>query len=128
MIAIFIDFVTFQALISGAIVERMTMKSWVIFIVVWATLVYDFLAHLMWSAWPEIIDSETEVKFGWLRGLGVEDFAGGTVVHISSGWSALVASTIVGKRRVWNDENRGAVTPHNLPILLLGACLIWFGW
>lgn len=97
------------ALISGAIAERMKFGAYFLFILLWATLVYDPIAHWVWG------------KGGWLRELGVLDFAGGTVVHISSGISALVVAIILGKRKTRSR-------PHNLPFTILGGALLWFGW
>jgi ammonium transporter, Amt family len=101
------------ALISGAVVERMRFGAYLLFAVLWTTLVYDPLAHWVWA------------EGGWLRSLGALDFAGGTVVHISAGISALVAAIFLGKRR---DVGRTAIVPHNVPFTLLGAGLLWFGW
>src|SRR6266542_1988874 len=101
------------ALISGAIVERMRFRAYVVFLVLWATFVYDPLAHWVWGAG------------GWLQKLGALDFAGGTVVHISAGVSALVAARMLGPRK---DFKRTAIVPHNVPLVLLGAGLLWFGW
>jgi len=101
------------ALISGAIVERMRFRAYVAFIVLWATLVYDPLAHWVWGAG------------GWLQARGALDFAGGTVVHISAGVSALVAARMLGPRK---DFKRAPIVPHNVPLVLLGAGLLWFGW
>src|SRR2546428_8904084 len=101
------------ALISGAIVERMRFRAYVVFLLLWATLVYDPLAHWVWGAGA------------WLQKLGALDFAGGTVVHISAGVSALVAARMLGPRR---DFKRAAIVPHNVPLVLLGAGLLWFGW
>src|SRR5216110_726088 len=101
------------ALISGAIVERMNFRAYVVFILLWATLVYDPLAHWVWGAG------------GWLQKLGALDFAGGTVVHISAGVSALVAARMLGPRK---DFKRAPIVPHNVPLVLLGAGLLWFGW
>src|SRR5216110_1769634 len=101
------------ALISGAIVERMNFRAYVVFILLWATLVYDPLAHWVWGAG------------GWLQKLGALDFAGGTVVHISAGVSALVAARMLGPRK---DFKRSPIVPHNVPLVLLGAGLLWFGW
>lgn len=101
------------ALISGAIVERMRFRAYVAFILLWATLVYDPLAHWVWGAG------------GWLASRGALDFAGGTVVHVSAGVSALVAATLLGARR---DFKRAPIVPHNVPLVLLGAGLLWFGW
>jgi Amt family ammonium transporter len=84
------------AIISGAVVERMRFSAYVIFILFWTTFVYDVIAHWSWSAWTyTAADGSIVVKYGWLRELGALDFAGGTVVHISSGISALVAAIIV---------------------------------
>ena len=101
------------ALISGAIVERMRFRGYVVFLLLWATLIYDPLAHWVWGA------------NGWLFKRGALDFAGGTVVHISAGVSALVAAWFLGPRR---DYRRVPIAPHNVPLVLLGAGLLWFGW
>jgi len=101
------------ALISGAIAERMRFRAYVVFLLLWSTFVYDPLAHWVWGAG------------GWLQKLGALDFAGGTVVHISSGVSALVAAAMLGARK---DFKRTAIVPHNVPLVLLGAGLLWFGW
>jgi ammonium transporter, Amt family len=101
------------ALITGAFAERMKFSTFLVFIVVWATVVYDPLAHWVWGTG------------GWLRNLGALDFAGGTVVHISSGSSALAAALVVGRRRGFGHQ---PMPPHNLPMTVLGASLLWFGW
>ena len=101
------------ALISGAIVERMRFRAYVAFLVLWATLIYDPLAHWVWGAG------------GWLQQRGALDFAGGTVVHISAGVSALVAAWMLGARK---DFRRVPLAPHSVPLVLLGAGLLWFGW
>jgi Amt family ammonium transporter len=100
------------ALISGAIVERMRFGPYVVFIALWTLLVYAPVAHWVWGG-------------GWLMTRGVLDFAGGTVVHINAGVSALVAAIVLGSRK---DYGRQAVLPHNVPFTLLGAGLLWFGW
>ena len=101
------------ALITGAFAERMKFSAFLVFALLWATLVYDPLAHWVWGIG------------GWLRNLGALDFAGGTVVHVSSGAAALVAALIVGKRRGYETE---PMPPHNLPFTVMGAGLLWFGW
>ncbi|HXI33439.1 MAG TPA: ammonium transporter, partial [Gemmatimonadales bacterium] len=101
------------ALISGAIVERMRFRAYALFILLWATLVYDPLAHWVWG------------QGGWLAAKGALDFAGGTVVHVSAGVSALVAAWVLGTRR---DFRRAPSVPHSVPLTLLGAGLLWFGW
>jgi Amt family ammonium transporter len=101
------------ALISGSVVERMRFGTYTMFILLWAVLVYDPLAHWVWG------------EGGWLLELGALDFAGGTVVHISSGVSALAATLVLGKRKGYPKE---AFVPHNLTMTLLGAGLLWFGW
>ena len=101
------------AIISGAMVERMRFHVYAIFAVVWTTLVYDPLAHWVWS------------NDGWLHKLGALDFAGGTVVHIAAGTAALVAATMVGRRR---GVGRTPLRPHNLVYTLTGAGLLWVGW
>ncbi|MHB1491218.1 MAG: ammonium transporter [Cellulomonas sp.] len=101
------------ALISGASADRMRFGSFVTFIAVWSVLVYAPLAHWTWS--PD----------GWLNKAGLLDFAGGTVVEICSGASALALALVLGPRRGWPRE---MMAPHNLPLTLLGAGLLWFGW
>ncbi|MFN4175305.1 MAG: ammonium transporter, partial [Parachlamydiaceae bacterium] len=100
------------ALISGAIAERMKFSAYLVFILLWSTIVYDPIAHWVWG------------KGGFLREMGVLDFAGGTVVHISSGISALVLALTLGKRKSFGHKAR----PHNLPFTLIGGALLWFGW
>ncbi|MEK6577196.1 MAG: ammonium transporter [Nitrospirota bacterium] len=101
------------ALITGAFAERMKFSAFLVFSVLWATFVYDPLAHWVWGVG------------GWMRNLGALDFAGGTVVHISSGVSALAAALYMGKRVGYGKE---VMMPHNLPMTALGAGLLWFGW
>ena len=101
------------ALISGAVAERMKFSAYVIFITLWSLLVYAPLAHMVWG------------EGGYLFKLGALDFAGGTVVHISSGVSALVLCILLGKRRTERNED---LRPHNLPMVLIGTGLLWFGW
>jgi ammonium transporter, Amt family len=101
------------ALISGAIAERMKFSTYCVFILAWSLLVYDPLAHWVWG------------EGGWLLEMGALDFAGGTVVHLSSGISALVLCLFLGKRKGFPHER---MAPHNLPMTLLGAGLLWFGW
>ena len=101
------------ALISGAVVERLRFGAYLAFGFLWTTLVYDPLAHWVWG------------DGGWLRTLGALDFAGGTVVHVSAGTSALVAALVLGRR---HDVGRAGLVPHNVPFTLLGAGLLWFGW
>ncbi|CFX56012.1 Ammonium transporter [Syntrophomonas zehnderi OL-4] len=100
------------SLISGAFAERMKFSVFVVFVLLWTTLVYDPLAHWVWGG-------------GWLTKLGALDFAGGTVVHISSGVSGLVAALVLGRR---HGREREAILPHSLPLTVLGAALLWFGW
>jgi len=100
------------ALITGSIVERMRFSALFIFIGVWSVLVYYPLAHMVWGG-------------GFLAKLGAIDFAGGTVVHISAGVSALVAALVLGKRKSCAKET---CRPHNIPFVFLGAALLWFGW
>jgi Amt family ammonium transporter len=101
------------ALITGAFAERKRFKAFVIFSLVWSTLVYDPVAHWVWGTG------------GWLRQLGALDFAGGTVVHITSGSSALVAAMVLGKRIGLGKE---PMDPHDATMTVLGAALLWFGW
>ena len=101
------------ALITGAFAERMKFSSFLVFTLLWATFIYDPLAHWVWAVG------------GWLRNLGALDFAGGTVVHISSGVSALACALVLGRRVGYGKET---MAPHNLPMTVLGASLLWFGW
>ena len=101
------------ALITGAFAERMRFPAFVAFTIIWTTLVYDPVAHWVWGIG------------GWLREMGVLDFAGGTVVHIISGVSGLVICLMIGKRKGYGTE---AMRPHHLPMTVLGAGLLWFGW
>ena len=100
------------ALIIGAFAERIRFSGFLLFTVLWATLVYDPLAHWVWA------------RDGWLAAMGALDFAGGTVIHINAGISALVFVLLLGKRA--GDER--SYTPHNLPLSVLGAGFLWFGW
>ena len=101
------------ALITGSLVERMRFSSLFIFIALWSLIVYYPLAHMMWG------------DGGLLRQLGAVDFAGGNVVHISSGVSGLVASLMLGRRKGYGVAS---YQPHNIPFVILGAALLWFGW
>ncbi len=101
------------ALITGAVAERMKFKAYLIFLILWSSIVYVPLAHWVWGVG------------GWLRNLGALDFAGGLVVHISSGATALAAALILGKRRGYGTD---LTPPHNLTMTILGASLLWFGW
>lgn len=101
------------ALIIGAFAERMKFSGFMIFMLLWATLVYDPIAHWVWGIG------------GWLRNLGALDFAGGTVVHINAGIAALVTALLIGKRKGLDGKPS---SPHNLPFVVLGAGLLWFGW
>jgi Amt family ammonium transporter len=101
------------ALIIGAFAERMKFSAFLIFTILWATLVYDPLAHWVWGTG------------GWIKNLGGLDFAGGIVVHTSSGVSALIMCLLMGKRLGYKKE---PFRPHNLPFTVMGAALLWFGW
>lgn len=100
------------ALISGAVVERMRFGAYIAFIALWVLLVYAPVCHWVWGG-------------GWLGALGALDFAGGAVVHVNAAAAAVVAALVLGKRR---DFGRQALLPHNVPFVLLGAGLLWFGW
>jgi len=101
------------ALIIGAFVERMKFSAFIIFTILWATLVYDPLCHMVWAVG------------GFIRNMGALDFAGGTVVHINAGVAALAAAIVLGKRTGYDNKP----TPlHNLPFTVLGGALLWFGW
>jgi ammonium transporter, Amt family len=101
------------ALITGAFAERMKFSAYVLFILLWSTVVYDPVAHWVWGTG------------GWLKQMGVLDFAGGIVVHLISGISALAAALMIGRRKGYLQE---AMYPHNLPMTVLGTGLLWFGW
>jgi Amt family ammonium transporter len=101
------------ALISGAVVERMRFRAYMVFILLWSMISYDIVAHWVWGVG------------GWLRELGALDFAGGTVVHINAGVSALVASIMLGRRTGFPDR---VMPPHNVTLALLGGGMLWFGW
>jgi Amt family ammonium transporter len=100
------------ALISGALVERMRFSAYLVFITLWSIVVYAPVAHWVWGG-------------GWLGARGALDFAGGTVVHVNAGVAALVAALVVGQRRAYG---RQAILPHNVPLILIGTALLWFGW
>jgi Amt family ammonium transporter len=101
------------ALITGAFVERVKFKTYLLFTLIWATLVYDPVAHWVWGTG------------GFLRNLGALDFAGGTVVHILAGFSALAFALVIGKRKGYGVA---PMEPHNIPFTVLGAGLLWMGW
>lgn len=113
-----LEFIVFQlmfsaitaAVISGSVAERMTFPAFLVLIVLWSTFVYDPIAHWVWGV------------NGWLRNLGVLDFAGGHAVEINSGVSGLVAAIVIGKRKKASPE------PHHIPMAILGGGLLWFGW
>ncbi len=100
------------ALITGAFAERMKFSAFLLFTVLWCTFVYLPVCHWVWGG-------------GWLGKLGALDFAGGTVIHINSGVAALAAALVIGRRKGWGRE---ALHPHNLPMTILGAGILWFGW
>ncbi len=101
------------ALITGAFAERMKFSAYLLFTLLWSTIVYDPVAHWVWGAG------------GWLKKMGTLDFAGGIVVHLISGIAALAAAIVIGKRKGYMQE---AMNPHNLPMTVLGTGLLWFGW
>ena len=100
------------AILTSGVAERIKLSAFVVFGLLWTTLVYDPLAHWAWGG-------------GWAASLGALDFAGGTVVHISSGFGALALALVIGKRAGFGETN---MEPHNIPMTLLGAALLWFGW
>jgi len=101
-----------MAIVTSGFAERVRLSAFVLFVLLWTTLVYDPLAHWAWGG-------------GWTMGLGSLDFAGGTVVHISSGFAALAVALVIGKRAGFGQYT---MEPHNIPMTLLGAGLLWFGW
>ena len=111
------------ALISGAIADRAKFVSWTIFVAIWTTIVYFPVAHWVFAFGNKVGDVVTGV--GYLAGKGVEDFAGGTAVHINAGAAGLALAIVLGKRVGWRKES---MRPHSLPLVMLGAGLLWFGW
>lgn len=116
-------FVSFQgmfavitpALIVGAFAERIKFSGFLLFSVLWALVIYNPLAHWVWGG-------------GWIGEMGAIDFAGGTVVHINAGISALVMAILLGKRKGWNVKGVAPITPHNVPFVVIGTALLWLGW
>lgn len=111
------------ALISGAIADRTKFISWSIFVAIWSTVVYFPVAHWVFAFGNKVGDTVTGT--GFLAGKGLEDFAGGTAVHINAGAAGLALAIVLGKRVGWRKE---AMRPHSLPLVMLGAGLLWFGW
>ncbi|KAB2953122.1 ammonium transporter [Heliorestis acidaminivorans] len=103
------------AIISGSFAERIRFPAFLLFIAIWVTVIYAPLAHWVWGG-------------GWIDEMGALDFAGGTVVHISSGVTGLVLAILLGKRRGWGGSNGHTMAPHQLPMTVLGGALLWFGW
>ncbi|MBF0565166.1 MAG: ammonium transporter [Nitrospirae bacterium] len=101
------------ALISGAYAERMKFSAFIVFTFLWSTIVYDPVAHWVWG------------NGGWMKNLGVLDFAGGIVVHVTSGFSALAAALYLGRRQGFPHD---VMSPHNLPLTVIGTGILWFGW
>ncbi len=111
------------ALISGAIADRAKFVSWGVFVAIWSTLVYFPVAHWVFAFGNKVGDTLTGT--GFLAGKGLEDFAGGTAVHINAGAAGLALAIVLGKRIGWRKES---MRPHSLPLVLLGSGLLWFGW
>ncbi len=111
------------ALISGAIADRAKFTSWAIFVAIWSTVVYFPVAHWVFAFGNKIGDTITST--GYLAGKGVQDFAGGTAVHINAGAAGLALAIVLGKRIGWRKES---MRPHSLPLVMLGSGLLWFGW
>ena len=111
------------ALISGAIADRTKFTAWAVFVAIWSTLVYFPVAHWVFAFGNKVGDVVTGT--GYLAGKGVQDFAGGTAVHINAGAAGLALALILGKRVGWRKES---MRPHSLPLVMLGAGLLWFGW
>jgi Amt family ammonium transporter len=111
------------ALISGAIADRTKFTAWAIFVAIWVTLVYFPVAHWVFAFGNKVGDTVTGA--GFLAAKGVEDFAGGTAVHINAGAAGLALALILGKRVGWRRES---MRPHSMPLVLIGAALLWFGW
>jgi Amt family ammonium transporter len=111
------------ALISGAIADRAKFTSWAVFVAIWSTVVYFPVAHWVFAFGNKVGDVVTST--GYLAGKGVQDFAGGTAVHINAGAAGLALAIVLGKRIGWRKES---MRPHSLPLVMLGAGLLWFGW
>ena len=111
------------ALISGAIADRTKFTAWAVFVAVWSTIVYFPVAHWVFAFGNKVGDTVTGA--GFLASKGLEDFAGGTAVHINAGAAGLALAIILGKRVGWRKES---MRPHSLPLVLLGSGLLWFGW
>ncbi|MFM9098780.1 MAG: ammonium transporter, partial [Actinomycetota bacterium] len=111
------------ALISGAIADRAKFLSWGVFVAIWVTLVYFPVAHWVFAFGNKVGDTVTGT--GFLASRGVQDFAGGTAVHINAGAAALALAIVLGRRIGWQ---KSPMRPHSLPLVLLGAALLWFGW
>ena len=111
------------ALISGAIADRAKFTAWAVFVGIWSTLVYFPVAHWVFAFGNKVGDVVTGT--GYLAGKGVQDFAGGTAVHINAGAAGLALAIVLGKRIGWRKES---MRPHSLPLVMLGAGLLWFGW
>ena len=111
------------ALISGAIADRAKFSAWAVFVAIWVTVVYFPVAHWVFAFGNKVGDTVTGT--GFLASRGVEDFAGGTAVHINAGAAALALAIILGKRHGWRKD---PMRPHSLPLVMLGAALLWFGW
>jgi Amt family ammonium transporter len=111
------------AIISGAIADRAKFTSWAVFVAIWSTLVYFPVAHWVFAFGNKVGDTVTGA--GFLARQGLEDFAGGTAVHINAGAAALALAIVLGKRVGWRKES---MRPHSLPLVMLGSGLLWFGW
>jgi len=111
------------ALISGAVADRAKFSAWAVFVAIWSTVVYFPVAHWVFAFGNKVGDTVTGA--GYLAGMGVQDFAGGTAVHINAGAAALALAIVLGKRHGWR---RDPMRPHSLPLVMLGAALLWFGW
>jgi len=111
------------ALISGAIADRAKFTSWAVFVAIWSTVVYFPVAHWVFAFGNKVGDTITST--GYLAGKGVQDFAGGTAVHINAGAAGLALAIVLGKRIGWRKES---MRPHSLPLVMLGSGLLWFGW
>ena len=111
------------ALISGAIADRTKFTAWAVFVAVWSTLVYFPVAHWVFAFGNKVGDTVTGA--GFLAARGVQDFAGGTAVHINAGAAGLAMAFILGRRVGWLRES---MRPHSMPLMLIGAALLWFGW
>lgn len=117
-----------QAIVSGAVVERMSFRSWFVFVLFWSLLVYSPVAHWNWSAWTTVNQyGNLTLNYGWMRSFGIMDWAGGLAIHLSPGVSSFVACLMVGKRDI-SAKRRRTIKLVNIGHVVMGGATLWFGW